>query len=85
LDSLSSTPTIRSNTGGGGPSIDSNATVAPPAIAIGPLAPPPAQPPKPQAIASSAAAMAARDAIRRPVAVRYWGADVCLIVPMRYR
>src|SRR5882757_2515304 len=66
FDSLSSTPTMRSNTCGGGPSIDSKATVAPPllgpgAIANEPLAaPPPAQPPSAQDTTSSAAAIIAR-------------------------
>jgi len=66
LDSLSSTSTIRSNTRGGGPSIDSKATVGlPPAIANEPpAAPPPAQPPSAQATASSIAAMAAPGAVR---------------------
>src|ERR1700733_11441272 len=67
FDSLSSTPTMRSNTCGGGPSIDSKATVAPlpPARAKEPLAaPPPAQPPSPQAIAISANAIAVRGAIQ---------------------
>src|SRR5260370_5680069 len=68
FDSLSSTLTMRSNTGGGGPSIDSKATVAPPpleAIAKESLtAPPLAQPPSAQASISTVAAIAARDGIR---------------------
>ena len=68
FDSLSSTLTIRSNTCGGGPSIDSNATVGPlpvDAIAYEPLAaPPPAQPPSAEATANSAAAIMARGAFR---------------------
>jgi hypothetical protein len=72
---------MRSNTWGGGPSIDSNATVAPPpalgAIAYEPLpdAPPLAQPPSAEAATSSAAAIMARG-IRRVGALR-----VLLIVP----
>src|SRR5439155_9045450 len=76
-------PTIRSNTAGGGPSIDSKATVAPllppEAMAYEPLAaPPPAQPPSAHAITSSAAAMIARGAIRL---ARNRGARVSLIGP----
>src|SRR6195952_4039617 len=83
LDSLSSTLTMRSNTCGGGPSIDSNVTVAPPpAMAKDPPpAPPLAQPPKAQANPSSAAAIAARAAVRRPLAARNRVADVSLITP----
>jgi hypothetical protein len=84
LDSLSRTPTIRSNTCGGGPSIDSNATVGPslPAIANEPLAAPPlAQPPRPQANVSRTAAMAARGA----VIARNKVAELSLIAPERYR
>jgi len=67
LVSLSSTLTIRSNTGGGGPSIDSNAMVglSPPAIANEPLAAPlPAQPPSAQAAASRSVATDARRGVR---------------------
>jgi hypothetical protein len=78
--------TIRSNTCGGGPSIDSKATVGlPPPLAIAkePLtAPPPAQPPRPQAMASRMAAMAARGAVRR---ARKCVVMVSLIAPERYR
>src|SRR4051794_9560813 len=65
FDSLSRRLTMRSNTGGGGPSIDSKATVAPPpADAKAPAAgaPPPAQPPSAQSPASSIAARKARNA-----------------------
>jgi len=69
FDSLSSTLTMRSNTGGGGPSIDSKAIVEPPpleAIANEPLAaPPPAQPPSAHATTSNAAAIIARVAFRQ--------------------
>jgi hypothetical protein len=71
---------MRSNTCGGGPSIDSKATVEPfplPLLAIAYeslAAPPPAQPPSAQAIASSAAAIAARPA-------RYKSDDAPLITP----
>src|SRR5579859_5616672 len=68
LDSLSSTLTMRSNTCGGGPSIDSNATVGPSVvIANAPevAAPPPAQPPRAQAVASQSAAQPARSSVRR--------------------
>jgi hypothetical protein len=64
---------MRSKTAGGGPSIDSNATVAPPllpleAIANEPLAaPPPAQPPSAQATTNNAAAMNARGVRRQEV------------------
>jgi hypothetical protein len=76
FDSLSSTLTMRSNTCGGGPSIDSKVTVAPlPACANGTLpAPMPAQPPSPQDIASSAVAMTLR-------LVRNKVTDVSLIAP----
>src|SRR3954471_24591906 len=67
FDSLSSRLTMRSNTFGGGPSIDSKATVAPPpADAKAPAAgaPPPAHPPSAQANAKrSAAAPAVRPTI----------------------
>jgi len=55
--------TIRSNTCGGGPSTDSKVTVGPSLLAIANellAATPPAQPPRPQAIASSVAAATAR-------------------------
>src|SRR3954467_15430617 len=69
FDSLSSRLTIRSNTGGGGPSIDSNATVAPlPAWANAPLTVlVPAQPPRPHAIIIHAAATIRRGTVRRAV------------------
>src|ERR1700753_585873 len=68
LDSLFSTPTMRSNTCGGGPSTDSKVTVGPPPAMAKALpaawellmAPPPAQPPRPQANAISVAAITAR-------------------------
>ena len=72
---------MRSNTCGGGPSIDSKATVGPlplgpAAIANEPLAaPPPAQPPSAPATTSSAAAIIARG-IRR-----YRAVMTSLIVP----
>ena len=75
---------MRSNTCGGGPSIDSKATVVPlplplPAIANESLAaPPPAQPPSPQATASSAAAIAARGIVRL---ARCRSDDASLITP----
>src|SRR6266480_3169423 len=84
LDSLSSTLTMRSNTCGGGPSIDSKVTVGPlPAIANEPLpAPLLAQPPRPpHAIASNAAANAERGAVRNLVAVRTKVAMLFLIAP----
>src|SRR5882757_8320882 len=68
LDSLSSRLTMRSNTCGGGPSIDSNATVAPlPADAKAfpagpPLAHPPSALPSPHSTASSTTARKARGA-----------------------
>src|SRR3954447_17920344 len=65
FDSLSSTLTMRSNTFGGGPSIDSKATVAPPpADAKAPAAgaPPPAHPPSAHNPASTIAAHKARNA-----------------------
>src|ERR1700742_1799721 len=67
LDSLSSTPTMRSNTAGGGPSIDSKATVGPsPAIANdAPGAPPLAQPPSAPAVANNRATQPARSSARR--------------------
>src|ERR1700710_772768 len=58
--SLSSRLTMRSNTCGGGPSIDSNATVAPPPAdanalpAAPPLAHPPSAPPNPHGRADTA-------------------------------
>src|SRR3954462_9898260 len=64
LDSLSSRLTMRSKTCGGGPSIDSNATVAPPpadANAL-PAGPPLAHPPSAHSNASSTAARKARGA-----------------------
>src|SRR5882762_1582950 len=69
FDSLSSTLTMRSNTCGGGPSIDSNATVEPPplgaAIANESLvAPLLAQPPSAQDAISSTAAIITRGARR---------------------
>ena len=67
FNSLSSTLTIRSNTCGGGPSINSKATVGAPPEAIAnepPTAPLPAQPPSPQAIVKRTAAAAARGAVR---------------------
>jgi hypothetical protein len=75
--------TIRSNTGGGGPSIDSKATVGPLlAIAKESLpAPPLAQPPSPHAIASSVAAIAARGAVRLAAVARNGVAEGSLIVP----
>src|SRR3954468_4676374 len=75
FDSLSSRLTMRSNTGGGGPSIDSNATVAPPpADANAPAAAPPlAQPPSAHSPASSIAAPmahnAAEPAVRRIIGI----------------
>ena len=71
---------MRSNTWGGGPSMDSKATVEPPLLAIAnePLpAPVLAQPPSAHA-ASSAAAIAARDMIRL---ARSRFADASLIAP----
>ena len=72
---------MRSNTCGGGPSINSKATVGPlplgpGAIANEPLAaPPPAQPPSAPATTSSAAAIIARG-IRKA-----WAVMTSLIVP----
>src|SRR4051794_31081349 len=64
FDSLSSRLTMRSNTGGGGPSIDSNATVAPaPADANAPAGAPP-HPPSADSAASSNAARKARGAAK---------------------
>src|SRR5882757_7725173 len=68
FDSLSSRLTMRSNTCGGGPSIDSNVTVAPPpadakALPAGPpLAHPPSAAPNPHSTASSTTARIARGA-----------------------
>jgi hypothetical protein len=74
---------MRSNTAGGGPSIDSKATVAPlPPLAIAnePLAvPPAAQPPSAHATTNSAAATIARG-VRRQLAEM-----VSLITFLRYR
>src|SRR4051794_37321251 len=71
FDSLSSRLTMRSNTCGGGPSIDSNATVAPPPpveanalAAAPPLAHPPRLLPSPPSNASSSTARQARGAAK---------------------
>jgi hypothetical protein len=74
---------MRSNTCGGGPSIDSNATVAPPPDWAN--APPPpllAQPPSPHPNRTSAAAIAA---VGRREAVRDSGIMVSFVTPERYR
>jgi hypothetical protein len=86
FDSLSSTLTIRSKICGGGPSIDSNATVGPlpPAMAKAPLpAPAPSltQPPSPHANPSSVTARPARGAVRAPAAARNRVAMVSFIAP----
>jgi hypothetical protein len=52
------------------------------AIANEALAPPPAQPPRPQAVASSNAAATARATLRPAAAARNKVADVSLITPI---